>query len=140
LKVKGKRLNMIQEKYNEATQNRPEGDRTMDADLVKIDIPDFIRKIKSEDAWIKNDRNSMSVFKTNDATIVIMALRKGAELKEHRDRGIVTMQVIEGSVDFCCEGKEVELKAGETGVVHKEIKHWLKAKEDSVVLMTSTGS
>ncbi|MDB5232519.1 MAG: hypothetical protein JWN76_3324 [Chitinophagaceae bacterium] len=131
---------MIQEKSNEATQNRPEGDRTMDAGLVKIDIPDFIRKIKDEDAWMKNDRNAMTVFKTTDATIVIIALRKDAELKPHADRGIVTLQVIDGAVDFCSDGDKIELKPGGMAVAHKEITHWAIAKEDSVVLMTSTGS
>ena len=33
----------MEEKYNEATINRPEGDRPVDAPVVLIDIPDFIK-------------------------------------------------------------------------------------------------
>lgn len=131
---------MVEQKHNDATHNRPEGNRPLDADVVKIDIPDCIRKIKSEDTWMKNDRNAMTVFKNSEATIVIIALRGGAELKPHSDTGFVVFQVMEGSVDFYSNEDKTELLTGCAVVAHKEIKYGLKAKQDSVVMMTSTGS
>lgn len=68
-------------KYNESTDLRPEGERLMDAPLVTMDIPDFIKKIKKEPAWENKDRNAMTVYKTDGMRIVLIALHKGAELK-----------------------------------------------------------
>ena len=38
----------MENKRNEATLNRPEGDRVLDAPYVFINIPEFIRQLKNE--------------------------------------------------------------------------------------------
>jgi len=68
----------MEEKFNEATQQRPEGDRVMDAAIVTIDLPSFIEKIKQESPWKDKDRNAITVFKTNGMRIVLIALHAGA--------------------------------------------------------------
>ena len=45
-------------KRNQATFNRPQGDRVIDASYVFIDIPAFVDQIKMEKAWEKNDSTS----------------------------------------------------------------------------------
>ena len=47
----------MDEKFNEATTNRPQGHRTLDAPLVTIDLRLFIAQIKQEEQWKKADRN-----------------------------------------------------------------------------------
>ena len=39
---------LMEAKYNASTEARPEGDRVLDAPLVRMDIADFIRQIKKE--------------------------------------------------------------------------------------------
>ena len=39
----------MKEKFNEATFNRPEGDRPIDSPLLTIDLPSLIKQIKNED-------------------------------------------------------------------------------------------
>ena len=53
----------MEEKYNESTELRPEGGRLMDAPLVSMDIPEFIKQLKSEPAWKNNDRNAISTMR-----------------------------------------------------------------------------
>ena len=55
----------MEAKRNEATLNRPQGDRVLDASYVFINLPAFIRQMKKEEAWGKNDRNGITVFKTD---------------------------------------------------------------------------
>ena len=69
----------MEEKFNEATQQLPEGDRAMDATLVTIDLPSFIKRIKQESTWKDSDRNAITVFKTNGMRLVLIALHAGAE-------------------------------------------------------------
>ena len=40
----------MEERFNEATANRPEGNRSVDAHLVMMNIPDVIKQIKKENA------------------------------------------------------------------------------------------
>ena len=54
----------MDEKFNEATKNRPAGDRLLDSPVVLMDIPTFIKQLRNEKAWEENDRNSITVFKT----------------------------------------------------------------------------
>ena len=53
----------MEEKYNESTLQRPEGDRAVDAPLVDIDLPMFIKQIKEETTWKESDRNAITVLK-----------------------------------------------------------------------------
>lgn len=55
----------MKEKFNNATTQRPEGERTIDAALVTIDMNSFIELIKKEKVWEESDRNAITVFKTN---------------------------------------------------------------------------
>ena len=68
-------------KYNEATINRPEGNRPIDSPTVLIDLPSFIEQIKSEKAWEENDRNSITVFKSGKMRVIVGALHKNAEMQ-----------------------------------------------------------
>ncbi len=78
-------------KYNEATPQRPDGDRSLDAALVSIDLPAFVKQIKEESTWKESDRNAITVFKTNGLRIVLIALHKGAEMATHTAEGIISV-------------------------------------------------
>ena len=127
-------------KYNESTELRPEGERLLDAPLVSIDIPEFIKKIKDEPAWKKNDRNAMTVYKTNGLRIVLMALHKGAELTRHNADGILSVQVLDGKIDFKTDDNSVEIEKGQMVALHKGLYHSVKALKESIFLLTLTTS
>ena len=61
-------------KSNHSTGNRPEGDRILDAPYVFSDIPTYLEQLKSEKSWAKNDRNAITVYKSDKITIVIAIL------------------------------------------------------------------
>ena len=43
----------METKRNEATLNRPEGDRVIDAPYVFMDLDQFILQLKNEESWTK---------------------------------------------------------------------------------------
>jgi quercetin dioxygenase-like cupin family protein len=123
-------------KYNESTELRPEGERLMDAPLVTMDIPDFIKKIKKEPAWENKDRNAMTVYKTDGMRIVLIALHKDAELKRHVAEGIISVHVLDGKIEFTTDDSSVELEEGQILALHKGLYHQVKAIKESVFLLT----
>ncbi len=123
-------------KYNESTELRPQGERVIDAPLVKINITKFIKQLKSESAWKKNDRNAMTVYKADGMRIVLMALHKKAKLKRHTADGIISVQLLQGKITFATDDKSVELKKGQMITLHKKVPHSVTAIKKSVFLLT----
>lgn len=128
----------MEEKFNESTPQRPDGDRLMDAPMVTIDLPAFMQQIKQEATWKESDRNAITVYKTNGMRIVLIALHAGAEMVKHTANGIINLQVLEGQIKFSTDEGVIELSKGQIVALHKHIPHSVFAKEESVFLLTLT--
>lgn len=127
----------MENKRNEATLNRPEGDRVIDAPYIFINIPDFIRQLKAEEAWQKNDRNGITVFKTGKITMVLVCLHAKAILKDNLVDGIFTIQVIEGVARVTSPDGDVDMLAGHIMAFHQLVDHSVEALMDTVLLLTN---
>lgn len=130
----------MENKRNEATLNRPEGDRVLDAPYVFINIPDFVRQLKSEEAWQKNDRNGITVFKSSRVTMVVTCLRAKAIMHDVLVDGIFSIQVLEGVVRVRTPDGEVDMQANQVMTFHQLVDHSIEAMMDSVLLFTNNSS
>ena len=130
----------MERKYNDSTDLRPKGRRLIDAPLVSIDIPEFIKQLKSEVTWQNSDRNAITVFKTNGLRIVLIALHKEAVMQEHATDGIISVQVLEGEINFSIANESKLLRKGEMIALHEGLDHSVKAIKESVFLLTLTTS
>jgi len=126
----------MEERHNEATTNRPEGERPIDAPVVLVNIPEFIKKIKKEKAWDKNDRNAITVFKSDKLRIILVAMHKKAEMTTERPENIFSVQVISGKVKLDTAGKSFDVSEEELLVLHPNITYKIVALRKSVFLMT----
>ena len=130
----------MDDKSAEAITNRPQGERTLDAPLVTIDLSLFIAQIKEEEQWKKTDRNAITIFKSLVMRIVLIALHKGAQMKAHTATGEISIQVIEGEMQFITTYQTVILSAGQMLVLKEGIVHSVLAKTETVFLLTLTTS
>lgn len=127
-------------KHNESTEMRPEGGRVMDAPLVSINLSEFIKTIKSEPTWENKDRNAMTIYKTDGLRMVLIALHEDAILAKHTADGILSLQVLEGEINFSAEDRSVIVKEGQMIALHKGLPHSVVAIKESVFLLTLTTS
>ena len=127
----------MERKRNEATLNRPEGDRVLDAPYVFIDINEYTQQIRDENAWHKNDRNGITVYKTDQLTMVIVGLHPKAILKNNVVDGIVTIQVMQGGVRVTTPDGDVEVRQNQLITFHRCIDHSIESLEESVLLLTN---
>lgn len=128
----------MKKKSNEATPQRPEGDRLLDASMVTIDLVAFAEQIKNEPSWKDSDRNAITVYKTNGLRIVLIALHAGAEMPKHTADGIISLQVLEGQIKFTTDQESVELGKGQMLALHERIPHSVMALQETVFLLTLT--
>lgn len=125
-------------KTTDSTPQRPEGERVLDASITEIDINLFIEKIKAESTWKDSDRNSMTIHKSDHLVIVLIGLHAGAEMKPHKAGGILSLQVLDGKIDFIVEQKKTAMKKGNMLVLHENIFHNVIAGEESFLLLSIT--
>ena len=123
-------------KRNDATLNRPEGDRVIDAPYVFVDIPGFVEQLKSENAWEKNDRNGITVFKSTNLTIVVTALQAAAEIAHNSMDAFMTLQVLEGDVRVSSPDGDVDMKQHHMITFHPGIPHTIHAITDVILLLS----
>ncbi len=128
----------MEEKSNDATPQRPEGDRVVDAPLVKINLRSFTEQIRNEKTWKDSDRNAITVFKTDGMRIVLIALHKDAEMTKHTADGMISLQVLEGHLLFTTKEQSVELEKGQMLALHENVPHSVLAKEETIFLLTLT--
>jgi quercetin dioxygenase-like cupin family protein len=123
-------------KANDATPLRPEGERELDAAMLTMDLPRLMSQIKEEQAYKNGDRTAITIFKSAEMRIVLVALHKGTEMKTHTAPGVISVQVLEGEITFSTEEKSAERSVGQMLALHAGIPHSVKAKEDSIFLLT----
>lgn len=120
----------------EATSNRPEGDREIDSPVLLMDIPELTEQLKDENAWKENDRNAITVFKTDKMRIVLVALHKAATMKTERPENIFSLQVLKGKVKVTTGFTSTEVEKQKIVVLHEQIPYSITALKKSTFLLT----
>jgi quercetin dioxygenase-like cupin family protein len=126
----------MENKANDATPNRPEGERVLSAQLVEMNLENFINQLKSEKAWKESDRNAVTIFKSETMRIVLLGFHENAILKEHKANGKISVQVIEGKINFSTEQDNVVLEKGQMIALQDNIVHKVVALKESFFLLT----
>lgn len=126
----------MENKSNEATPLRPQGDRVIDAPLVEMDLNKFINQIRSEATWKESDHNSITIFKSDTMRIVLIGIHEKASLKTHSADTVISLQVLEGKVRFKADERVVSLGKGQMIALHSRIPHSVSADTESFVLLT----
>jgi len=127
----------MQIKINQATKNRPEGERIIDAPAVLVDIQQYIGQLKEEDAWQKSDRNAITVFKTPGVTVVINALHSGAEMNDIEIEGMLMLQVVEGEINIMSDEGERKLTEQQVLILHPCFKTNILAEKDTILILSN---
>ena len=120
----------------DATYNRPDGERLIDAPYVIADIEERIDQLKDEKAWDKNDRNGITLFKSPGMAIVLTCLHDEAVISDISADETIVLQVIEGKINVTLDSDAFELCEKKMVVIHPNITHSVYALKRSVILMT----
>jgi quercetin dioxygenase-like cupin family protein len=92
--------------------------------------------LKQENAWEKSDRNAITVFKTNQLTIVLVALKAGASLLPHQVSAIASVQILKGKAEFTSEEGQKELVENNIIILHSNEMFNITALEETNILVT----
>lgn len=124
-------------KANQATYNRPEGTRVLDAPYVVTDINAAMTQLMNEQGWEETDCNGITLFKTDNLTTVLICMHTGSRIGENTIDGTVTLQVVEGEVELTADEEVVTLHTGQIIMLHHDVTHSILATEETVMLLTN---
>lgn len=76
------------------------------------------------------------LVKTPSFELIRLVLPAGKEIPPHKTRGEITVQCLEGSVNFSCHGETRDLRPGDLLYLAADEVHALKAVETSSLLVS----
>lgn len=126
-------------KQNNATYNRPEGDRVIDAPLVRMNLAESIQQIKSESAWLNGDRNALTLLHSGELRIVLIALHQHAEMSPHTVDGGSFIQVLEGRIWIETLEQSLSLDVGEGLAFAPGMPRSYFAEKEATLLLSISG-
>jgi quercetin dioxygenase-like cupin family protein len=103
--------------------------------MLSLNIMDEAARLKAKPEWSSVNRLAESLVKDEALNILLMVLKKGARLAEHRTKGPIALHVLSGVVRFSAKGESAELSGGKLAALDREVVHELEALEESIVLL-----
>jgi len=119
-----------------AKERKDAKERPLDAPLLSSAIAEQLKQLQSEPQWLSGDRNAITLVKSTRLRIVLVALRKGAMMREHQVEGPITLFVLSGALQFTAGGEKCHLQRQGLMALEKTIPHDVEALEDSTFLLT----
>lgn len=110
--------------------------RELDLPLMSFVTGEEIARLKASHQWLTESRAAITLTKNEAFTIVLVALHKGAALREHQTDGHLALTVLEGAIRFRAAGVERPLGRGMLAVLGAHVKHEVEALEDCAFALT----
>jgi quercetin dioxygenase-like cupin family protein len=82
------------------------------------------------------ESQTVTLVKTDQLEIIRLMLPAGKEIPAHKVAGPITVQCLEGRIEFCAHDKWLSLAPGQLVYLQGDQSHALKGIEDASVLVT----
>ncbi len=86
-------------------------------------------------ANMPSDRQTVAIFKTDELEVIRLVLPKGKSMSAHKVAGDITVQCLEGSIEFTSNGTTQLLAAGEMLYLAGGVPHSLTGVADACALL-----
>jgi quercetin dioxygenase-like cupin family protein len=118
----------------ESTHRRPHAS-SMASPFLEFDLTAEVSRLHGENTW-NSGRNARTLVKYDDLRVVVMALKAGAHIPEHKAKGRISVQVLSGHIRLNASGRAFDLRPGSLVALDERAPHDLEALEESAVLLT----
>jgi quercetin dioxygenase-like cupin family protein len=89
-----------------------------------------------EPTWRSHGHNAKTLVKHPDFRVVLIALKAGARVSEHKTDHCVTIHALEGRLRLHVPGSTLDLAQGELLALEQTTVHDIEAVEDSVFVLS----
>jgi quercetin dioxygenase-like cupin family protein len=110
--------------------------RKIDSPVISLDTEDEVHALKTEPEWIAGERNGITLAKYPHMRVVLVALRRGTSLREHKVEGPMALYLLSGKVSVTVRKTRYQVQEGGLFTLRKTVPHDVEALEDSAFLLT----
>jgi len=104
--------------------------------LLSFDLTREREQLHREVSWKQHGHDAKTLVKEQAFRVVLIALREGAALGEHRATGPISIQVLCGQVRVAALDRIVTLSAGQLLALETGVPHAVAALAESEFLLT----
>jgi quercetin dioxygenase-like cupin family protein len=104
---------------------------------LMFDLAAEAEALKNEPPWHQHGHNAKTLVKHPDVRVVLIALRAGARMQEHKTDQCVTLHALSGSLRLhIVPGDTIDLPTGALIALDHTVVHEVEALQESVLLLT----
>jgi quercetin dioxygenase-like cupin family protein len=92
--------------------------------------------LKKEPTWALHGHNAKTLVKHSDVRVVLIALRAGARMQEHKTDQCVTLHALSGRLRLHLPSDTIDLPMGALIALDHTVVHDVEALEESVFVLT----
>ncbi len=105
--------------------------------LLQIDLDRELQQLRREDSWQRETgRSSKTLAKYPDFRIVLILMKSGTRMRQHKAEGRISIQQLKGQVCIHLADRKVIVSAGHLLVLDCGVLHDVEALEESALLLT----
>ena len=105
--------------------------------LLQVDFERELQQLRREDSWQRETgRSSKTLAKYPDFRIVLILMKSGTRMRQHRAEGRISIQQLKGQVRIHLADRKVSLSTGHLLVLDCGVLHDVEALEESALLLT----
>ena len=110
--------------------------RQVSAPVLAFDLAQQLTSLKQESSWQRSDRNARTLVEESGFRLVLTALKAGAQLREHRADGWVSIHGLEGHLRVQAGRHTTDLAPGHVVVLEPNLAHSVEAVEEGAFLLS----
>jgi quercetin dioxygenase-like cupin family protein len=103
-------------------------------DIVDLAVID--RELRQQDSYMKSGHTARPVLRKADLRIVLIAMKEGSRMPEHRVEETISIQVVRGHVRLGLPERAVEVQDGQVLILDRAVPHDVDALRESLLLVT----
>jgi quercetin dioxygenase-like cupin family protein len=108
---------------------------SMASPFLEFDLTSAVDRLHRE-STCDTGRNARTLIKYDDLRVVLMALKAGSHIPEHKANGRISVQVLSGHIRLNALGRAFDLLPGSLLALDERVPHDLEALDESAVLLT----
>jgi quercetin dioxygenase-like cupin family protein len=111
-------------------------DRPLSGDVLYFHLADEREIVNNSALLERHGRNARTLVKEGPLRVTIVTLRPGGRIPAHRAGGVMTLQVLDGDIQFRALGKDHRLVGGDIVVADAAVDHEVASEEGGTLLLT----
>lgn len=106
---------------------------------VALDLDTIDRELRQDSQYQHSGHAARTLLRVPDLRVVLLVVKAGSEIAEHRAPGAGSIHVISGHLRVRFPDRAVDVPSGQLLMLEPGLRHAVEASEDSAFVLTLAG-